>query len=36
MEQIGQENFCLDFELGIKDRVQKRLVLAHKGRKEGW
>lgn len=36
MEQIGQENSCLDSEFRIKDREQKRLVLPHKGRGEGW
>lgn len=35
MEQIGQKNFCLDFEFGIMEKVQKRLVLPHKGRGEG-
>lgn len=36
MEQIGQENFYLDLEFGIMERIEKRLVLPHKGRGEGW
>lgn len=36
MEQIRQENFCPDFEFGVMERVEKSLLLPHKGRREGW